>query len=212
MGAMRTGVGFAVLVAAFVAVSVAIAAEPAPAPLKVQTIAYGKAVTMVAKSPAGVTGFPNGMVMSKPCGFDSFVTVATPDLRSDGTLHYSTGPTLNTSYRVLIADRQVVTLNVRVQPLIKLSHVGRQYKAEVTTGNGAGLAGRVVTLEQKAANGRWKKVGTIKLKLASRPDQIDAVAAGLGNARLSGHGPVRASLAKAQAAPCFAPAASAPLR
>jgi hypothetical protein len=151
-------------------------------------------------------------VLSKPCGFGSFVTVAMPDIASDGMVRYTTGPTLNTSYRVLIADRQVVTLNVRVQPRITLIHAGRQYKVEVTTGNGAGLAGRVVSLEQKAANGRWKKVGSIKLKLTSRPDQIDAVAGGLGNARLSGRGPVRASLVATQAAPCFAPAASAPLR
>jgi hypothetical protein len=212
MGGMRIGVGFAVLAAASVAASMALAAPPPPAPLKIQTIAYGQLVTLNAKTPADVSGTPHVVVLSKPCGFGSFVTVATPNVAPDGTVRYSTGPTLNTSFRVLIADRQVVTLNVRVQPRITLIHSGRQYKVEVTTGNGAGLAGRVVSLEQKAANGRWKKVGSIKLKLTSRPDQIDAVAGGLGNARLSGRGPVRASLVATQAAPCFAPAASAPLR
>jgi hypothetical protein len=81
----------------------------------------------------------------------------------------------------------------------------------VTTGNGAGLGGRTVSLEQKSLKGRWTKVGTVKLKLISSPDQINAVAAGLGSVRLTGRGPVRASLPAKQAAPCFAPVVTAPL-
>ena len=151
-------------------------------------------------------------MLSKPCGFKTFVTLAKPPFPKSGTFTYSIAPTLGTQFLVLIADRHVVELTVRVQPRITLTRTGNQYKVEVTTGNGAGLGGRTAVLEQKSASGGWKRVGTTKLKLTSQPDQIDAVAGGLARATLKGSGPVRARISAAQAAPCFAPVASPPLR
>ena len=208
---MRTGLGFALLIVLSFATSVALAAPPLPAKATVRTIAFGKSVTMTAKTPADVIGTPHAIVLSKACGFTDWAEVARPTMRAGGTLVYTTGPTLNTLYKVLINDRQVVTLTVRVQPLIKVVHAGKKYAVTVTTGNGAGLGGRTVSLEQKSLKGRWTKVGTVRLKLVSRPDQIEAVAAGTGSARLTGRGPVRASLPAKQAAPCFAPVVSPPL-
>lgn len=208
---MRTGVGIALLVGLSCLASVALAAPPPPAPATLKTILFGKSVTLTAKTPADVVGTPQAIVMAKACGFKDWVEVARPKMAVGGTLRYTTGPTLNTLYRVLINDRQVVTLTVRVQPLIKVVHAGGKYAVTVTTGNGAGLGGRTVSLEQKSLKGRWTKVGTVRLKLVSRPDQIEAVAAGTGGARLTGRGPVRASLPAKQAAPCFAPVVSPPL-
>jgi hypothetical protein len=208
---MRTGVGLALFVVLSCLAPLALAAPAPTAPATLKTILFGKSVTMKAKKPTDVGGTPLALVLAKACGFKDWAEVAMPKVPASGTLLYTTGPTLNTLYRVMIADRVVVNLTVHVQPLITLLHAGSKYSVNVTTGNGAGLGGRTVSLEQKSLKGRWTKVGTVKLKLISRPDQINAVATGLGSVRLTGRGPVRASLPAKQAAPCFAPVVTAPL-
>jgi hypothetical protein len=206
---MHTRLVIAALAAAALSTSAAIAAPPdAPAPRTVQTVNFGQGVTMSAKSPVNEPNL-KADVYARACGFDAFVQVATATVRADGTFIYKTSPTLNTLYMVLIRDRQVVNLSVRVRPAVRLRQLtGNRYRVEVTTGNGSGLDKRTVALQRKFGN-RWKPVGTVTLKLISPVDAIDAVAAGNGAAR--GSGPIRAALSKAQAAPCFAPTASAPL-
>ena len=87
--------------------------------MKLRTIAYGQAITVTGRAPVANPG-PWAIVLSRSCGFSSFKTVATPRFRADGTFTFRTGPTLNTLLKVLVADRQVVNLDVRVQPLLDL--------------------------------------------------------------------------------------------
>jgi hypothetical protein len=187
-------------------VSAALAAPPAKVPLTVRTVTYGEGVTLTATSPVADPG-ARAIVLSRPCGFNAFTTVLSRSVPPQGKFAYSIQPTLNTLYRVSIADREVVNLSVRVRPQLKLTRIsGNRYRAEVTTANGSGLGGHSVFLQRRSAMGGWTTVGSVHLKLISRSDQIDAVAAGTGTA--VGKGPVRAVLTSPQAAPCFAGTAS----
>jgi hypothetical protein len=192
-----------VLAAAGVAASGALA-RPSATPTTT-SIDYGKSVTLTATAPQGAEGATSAMILGKPCAITKFVTVATPPLRN-GKLSFTIGPTMNTIYRVLIFDRPVVTLNVRVRPVIKLERgAGGRFGVTVVTGNGMGLGGKKIVLERQRGK-RWRAVRTVRLKLTSSPGQIDAVAQ--GSAVVGGSGPVRAVLTAAQAKPCFAPATS----
>lgn len=194
------------LVAGAVA-SAGFAAEPAKAPLEIRTVTYGTNVTLTAKSP--VDSGARAIVLGQACGFHQFVTLTSKHLGPRASFSYVIAPTLTTSYRVLIADRQVVTLTVRVRPAIKITRVtGNRYRVELVTGNGSGLGGRLVTLQRRTPSGSWANAGTVHLKLVSRVDEINAVAAGTGVARRAGK--VRAVLSARQAAPCFAATISAP--
>ena len=205
MSSMRVAASLTIQLLFAAAVPIALGATGQP-PSTFQTINFGAIVTLSGHS-AGASAGTRAVVVSRPCGFKAFVTVATLKLGSNGSFSYKAGPTLNTVYRVLIGDLDAVNLSVRVRPSIKLSAVaGARYRVEVTTGNGAGLNKRTVTLQRKQPNGRWKPAGVVRLRLISRPDQIYAVAAGTGIA--AGTGSVRAALSTAQAAPCFAAAVS----
>ena len=111
---------------------------------------------------------------------------------------------------MLIADREVLNVNVRVQPAIAIRRVScKTFHVEVTTGNGAGLCKRNVLQQQRSAAGKWRTVRSVRLKLISKPTDIDAVAAGNGKAATCGSGRVRAMRTAVQARPCLAPVASA---
>jgi hypothetical protein len=208
MAVMRTGVSWAAFLALGVGVSVAAAASPAKAPLTTRTVNFGQSLTLKAKSSLDAAP-PNADVLSRPCGFTAFSSVASPKLAADGSVAYRASPTLNTLFRVLIADREVLNVNVLVRPAITIRRVsGKTFHVEVTTGNGAGLGKHTVLLQQRSAAGKWSTVGSVRLKLISKPADIHAVAVGNGKAATRGSGRVRAMLTEVQARPCFAPVAS----
>jgi hypothetical protein len=205
---MRAGVAMLVLAAAAVSAALAVAAPPQKAPLTTRTIVYGSAITLTGKSPVSFK-VPNADVLSRPCRVTEFSNIARPAIAASGRFTFRSGPTLNTAFRVLIADREVLNVSVLVKPAITIRRAaGGMFHVEVTTGNGAGLGGRSVLLQQQSGKA-WRRVGSVKLKLISRPDQIDAVAAGDGTASLQGAGRVRAFLTAHQARPCFISSASA---
>lgn len=204
---MRVRVVMLVLAAAGLSAAIAVAAPPRTAKLTTRTVVYGSAVTLTGKSPVSFK-VPSADVLSRPCGITTFSDIAHPAIAADGTFRFRSGPTLNTLYQVLIADRQVLNVSVLVKPAITIRPAASgMFHVEVTTGNGAGLGGKSVLLQQQSGKA-WRTVGSIKLKLISRPDQIDAVAAGDGKASLQGAGRVRAFLNARQAKPCFASSAS----
>lgn len=206
---MRIGVVTLVLAATGLAPVSAGAAPPPAAPLTTRTITYGSPVTLTAKSPVSFK-VQKADVLSKPCRITQFTDIAQPPIASDGTFTFRAGPTLNTVYRVLIADRQVLNVSVFVRPAITIRRVsGSLFHVEATTGNGAGLRGKTILLQQQLNRRSWRTVGSVKLKLISSAGAIDAVAAGNGRASLRGTGPVRAFLPVGQAKPCFASSASA---
>lgn len=208
---MRAGVTALAFAVAGTAAALAVAAPPPKAPLVTRTIAFGASITVTGKSPVRfAVQHPKANVFSRPCQITDFSEIATPPIAENGTFTFRTGPTLNTVYRVLIADREVVNLSVLVKPGITIRRVsGSRFHVEVTTGNGAGLDKKTVRLQQRAGK-TWRTAGSITLKLISRPDEVEAVAAGDGTASLRGAGAVRAFLPAAQAKPCFTSSASKP--
>ncbi|MGH2935415.1 MAG: hypothetical protein ACRDL2_13010 [Gaiellaceae bacterium] len=166
---------------------------------------YGGSVTLKATVPGGVEG-PKVSIVGKSCAFTAFATLARPGVPPSGAVAYTVGPAMNTVYKVLAGGRPVTTLTVRVRPAIELKRSGGHIQVTVTTGNGNGLGGRRVAIQQQTSSGGWKTVGTVRLKLTSRVDQIDAVATGTGV--VQGTSKVRAVLSAVQAKPCFAPATS----
>ena len=173
------------------------------------TVSYGQAFSITGTAKA-TQGSPHVTVYGRPCGFNAFTLVAKPNLAADGRFAYKLAPTLNTEFRVFVNDHPTATVTVHVKPLIHVKHVrGATYRVEVTTGNGSGLAGHVVSLQRRSAPGHWKTMASAKLAAASRDDQIDAVAAATRAVR--GSGQVRAVLSTSQAGPCFVGAASAPV-
>lgn len=173
------------------------------------TVEYGKTVTLRAKVPGvGGIGALKVTVVSKSCAFTGFVDVGTPRVSLKGTVAYRVEPTMNTIYKVLVLKNQALSIvKVRVRPVIALTRLaGGKIRVTATTGNGNGLAGKQVALQQKQGLKRWKTVRAVRLKLISRPDQINAVAA--GSTVFRGAGRIRAVLTAAQAKPCFAPAKS----
>lgn len=206
---MRVAVATLIFVVTGFGAALALAAPPPTVALTTRTIAFGDAVTLTGKSPVGFK-VQSANVLSRPCHITDFSGIAAPPIGADGTFKFRAGPTLNTLYRVVIADRTVVNLSVLVKPAITIRRVSStMFHVEVTTGNGAGLDKKTIQLQQRSGKA-WRKVGSIKLKLISRPDQIEAVAAGDGKAALRGTGAVRAFLPVAQAKPCFTSSASKP--
>lgn len=192
---------------ALAAVGLSAASALAGPPPSIRTISYGGAITFTAKSPVS---FPvqKADVFSRPCRITQFAGVGSPAIGADGTFTFRAGPTLNTRYRILVADREVLNVDVLVKPVVTIRRVdATRFHVEVTTGNGAGLDRKTILLQQRSGKA-WRRVGSVKLKLTSRPDQIDAVASGDGKAALRGSGAVRAFLPAAQAKPCFTASAS----
>lgn len=202
----RITLGGLVGVTAFATASLALAlGYRAPV---VRTVSYGGAVKLSAQSPVSTRA--QAIVLSRPCGFSQFTTLTVRMLGPRAEFSYSIAPALNTTYKVLIADREVVDMTVRVRPQLTVRRLtGNRYQVQVTTGNGKGLGGHSVLLERRSANGSWHTVGEANLKLVSRPDQVNAVASGSG--RAPGKGPVRAVLTTGQAGSCFTSAASLPV-
>ncbi|MGH2933621.1 MAG: hypothetical protein ACRDL2_03780 [Gaiellaceae bacterium] len=167
---------------------------------------YGKSITLKASVPGGGAG-GKVTVAIKPCAFTAFATFASPPVSASGAVAYKVGPTMNTIYKVLSADRPVATFTVQVRPAIAVKRLSPGHiQVTVTTGNGQGLGGRRVAIQQRTSSGHWKTVQTIPLKLTSRIDEIDAVATGAGV--VHGTNKVRAVLSAVQAKPCFAAATS----
>lgn len=205
----RIGLATAALAAVGILAAFAAAAPPPAAPVTARTISYGGEVELRGKSPVAFK-VRTADVLSRPCQITQFAEVGRPTITADGTFTFRGGPTLNTFYRVLVADRQVMNVRVFVKPTITVQRVnGSVFHVAVTTGNGAGLGGKSILLQQRSGRA-WRTVGSVKLKLISPAGSVDAVAAGNGRASLRGTGSVRAFLTAGQAKPCFAASVSAP--
>jgi hypothetical protein len=134
---------------------------------------------------------------ANPCGRRSsmFVELA------DQSWSRSIAPTVTTTYTVA-SDVEQTSATTIVRPAVLVRQTGR-HSFQVMVRAGRSLAGKVVTVERfdSSGNGRWVRVGRVKLKRFVAHFRL--APAPLGVSRF-----VRAILPKSQVGPCYAAATS----
>lgn len=202
------------LVMSACAVVAALAAVPGvfgASAAKPTVVEYGATVTLSGAPAAGSTKETSeAQLLSQPCGFTGYTQVASIPLRN-GKFVYNAGPTLSTTFRLVFNGEDLARTQVLVRPRVDLARSGAVFTATVTSANGTSFGGKTVLL-QMSSKKTWKTVKRIRLRVTSRPDEIDSVAAGKTTARIPAGAAVRLSLPAGAAAPCYAAATTKPQR
>lgn len=175
------------------------------------TISYGRAVTLNGVLSTHKAN-QNVKVDATECGQSTSKTVGTVKTNSTGAYTMGVTPIVNTSYQASQKSTKSPAVAITVAPVLKLVRVKRgSYTVSVTSA--IDLKGRVVLFQRYSkARKRWLQVKRVVLTTTTPGTKPTMVSSAGFKAKVARGIRVRASLGKAQAAPCYIAATSNSLR
>ena len=208
---MRILAAVAVVGAALAAAATAAAPVTLTLMANPTTVVYGKTTVL-----SGVLSTHKAnqqvKVNGTECGSTASKTLATVKTNSTGTYTASITPTVATMYQASQKSVKSPSVAVTVAPVVKLVRVRRgSYTVSVTAA--LDLKGKAILFQRYSkTRKRWIQVKRVLLTTAAAATKPTIVTSVSFTVKVAKGARVRAALSKAQAAPCYLPAASPSLR
>lgn len=198
------------VVIAAMAATLGVSAAAAPRvtlQIRPTAIVYSQNILLKGKIPSG-RAKENVVVKAQMCHFRGAVTVRKLVTRKGGAFSFRVGPTLRTAYSVAWGKARSRQITVHVAPEVAVNKVGPgAFSISVSAGGGSTFEGKRAFLERQHG-GKWRVIGSVKLKLTSPPTAMTAVSSGTVKAKVKRGTQLRAVFPLAQAKPCYRSGAS----